>query len=484
MLGGGAGRRVLGGGLATVPGMADRPWQHDACSLVDAFRRGERSPLEELEATLAAIEASSLNAFSHLAVEEARAAARRADVTLPFGGVPVGIKELDQVKGWPDTEASVVLRDRVAPHDSTKVARLRAAGAVLAGLTTASEFGFVNVSRSELNGVTHNPWQHGRTAGGSSGGSAAAVAGGLVTIASGGDGGGSIRIPAGFCGLVGLKVTYGRIPKGPKADVTMRTAVPGCLSRSVRDTARWLDVTNGFDPRDPCSLPRVEGYEAGLGTHLDDLRGLRVAVVADWGGAYVAEAVWAQVAAAAELLIADAGLQRVDADTALPTMHAAWSLSGVPDLWATFGEFWPDRADDFTLEMRFALEHGPRQYDLDSRIRMTEARMAVNEAMADIFEQVDLVITASNPDVAFAADTPPPSVFGGRKVGAWNNGRLTFPANIYGCPAISIPVGTVDGLPVGMQVVAPHFREDVLLDLAWLVERNRPWPLTAPGAPV
>ena len=463
--------------------MADEPWQGDACSLVDAFRRGERSPVEELEATCAAIERSSLNAFGFLDPESAFAAARTADVALPFGGVPMGIKELDSVAGWPDTEGSVALRHRVATRDATKVARLRNAGAVLAGLTTASEFGFVNVSRNELHGVTHNPWQHGRTAGGSSGGSAAAVAGGLVTIASGGDGGGSIRIPAGFCGLVGLKVTYGRIPKGPMADVSQLTAVPGCLSRSVRDTARWLDVCNGADLRDPFSLPRVEGYEAGLGSHLPGIRGMRAAIVRDWGGAYVADLVWEQVQAAAELLARDAGLVLVDDVPALPTMHAAWSLSGVPPLWATFGEFWPDRADDFTRELRFALEHGPGRYDLETRVRITESRMAGNEAMADVFETVDLVLTASNPDVAFAADAAPPSVFGGVKVGAWNNARLTFPANLSGCPAVAIPAGTVDGLPVSLQVVAPRLREDVLLDLALLVERERPWPLVAPGAP-
>jgi aspartyl-tRNA(Asn)/glutamyl-tRNA(Gln) amidotransferase subunit A len=439
--------------------------------------------VEELQATYSAVERSSLNTFGFTDPEQAFEVARTADVSLPFGGVPVGIKELDSVAGWPDTEGSVALKDRIADRDATKVARLRSAGAVLAGLTTASEFGFVNVSRNELHGVTHNPWQHGRTAGGSSGGSAAAVAGGLVTIASGGDGGGSIRIPAGFCGLVGLKVTYGRIPKGPNADVSQLTAVPGCLSRSVRDTARWLDVTNGADLHDPFSLPRVEGWEAGLGTHLADIRGLRVAIVRDWGGAYVADLVWEQVQAAAELLVRDAGLSLVDDVPALPKMHAAWSLSGVPSLWGTFGEFWPDRADDFTREMRFALEHGPAQYDLATRVRITESRMAGNEAMAAVFEQVDLVLTASNPDVAFAADASPPSTFGGVKVGPWNNGRLTFPANLYGCPAIAVPAGTVDDLPVSLQIVAPRFREDVLLDLALLVERERPWPLVAPGAP-
>ena len=168
--------------------MADAPWSGDTCSLVDAFRAGERSPVEELEATLAAIEASSLNAFSYLDPEAARAAAATADVTAPFGGVPLGVKELDAVAGWPATEASIPLRDEIAGEDSTKVARLRAAGAIPIGLTTSSEYGGVNLTYTKLNGATHNPWDPEHTPGGSSGGSAAAVAGGLVTLATGGDG--------------------------------------------------------------------------------------------------------------------------------------------------------------------------------------------------------------------------------------------------------------------------------------------------------
>src|SRR4051794_12309817 len=195
--------------------MAETPWQGDTCSLVDAFRAGERTPVEELQATLAAIEASDLNAFSFLDPERALDAAKAADAARPFGGVPLGVKELTGVKGWPSTEASVVFRDRVASYTATMVTRLEDAGAVPFGLTTSSEFGGVNLTFTKLNGPTRNPWDEGRTPGGSSGGSAAAVAGGLCTLATGGDGGGSIRIPAAFTGLPGLKNTYGRIPKGP-----------------------------------------------------------------------------------------------------------------------------------------------------------------------------------------------------------------------------------------------------------------------------
>ncbi|HEY8092649.1 MAG TPA: amidase family protein, partial [Acidimicrobiales bacterium] len=123
-------------------------------------------------------------------------------------------------------------------------------------------------------------------------------------------------------------------------------------------------------------------------------------------------------------------------------------------------------------------------YGAEARAKIERRRTDLNEAMARIFEQVDLVITASNPDVAFSAEGPLPSVFGGLQGGVGNNGQLTFPANLHGCPAISIPAGTLDGLPVGLQVLGPHFTEPLLLELALLMERTRPWPLVAPGAPV
>src|SRR5581483_5526478 len=133
--------------------MADTPWLGDACSLVDAFRAKELSPLEALDASLAAIERSKLNAFSYVAADEARAAAQKADVSLPFGGVPMAIKELERVKGWPYTEASLLFKDEVAEVDGTQVARVRDAGGVLVGLTTASEIGFVNYTSTKLNGT-------------------------------------------------------------------------------------------------------------------------------------------------------------------------------------------------------------------------------------------------------------------------------------------------------------------------------------------
>lgn len=462
----------------------------DACGLVDAFRAKEISPVEALDACLEAIDASSLNALAHLDADGARVTAAISDVSLPFGGVPLGVKELERVAGWPFTQASVPLAADTAECDGTQVARLRAAGAVIIGLTTASEFGGVNLTRTNLHGTTRNPWNAERTPGGSSGGSAAAVAGGLLPIATAGDGGGSIRIPAGFTGLFGLKMTFGRIPKGPFTEINPLTAVIGCVSRSVRDTARWLDVCNGHDSRDPYSLPRVDGWEAGLGAL--DLAGARVAIVPDLGTAVVRPEVAAIVAEAGAALATAAGLRVVEAKLRIPDAGLEWALSGLVTVLAELGDKWPACADDLTFEINFGMQIAAERYGFEAAAAVETRRTKLNEAMADVFDQVDFVIAATSPDVAFAADGPLPFVVGGRNLmeevgleaAMGNNGALTIPSNIYGNPAVTIPAGSVDGLPVGMQVLGRHHAEALLLDLALLAERTRPWPLVAPGAPI
>jgi aspartyl-tRNA(Asn)/glutamyl-tRNA(Gln) amidotransferase subunit A len=462
------------------------PWLEDACSLVDAFRAGTLSPVEALDASIGAIEASELNAVCHLDLDAARAEAAAADVSLPFGGVPMGVKELEHVEGWPFTEASLVFADRKSAFDSTHVARLRAAGGVLVAQTTASEFGGVNCTSTKLHGVTRNPWDPARTPGGSSGGSAAAVSGGLLPIATGGDGGGSIRIPAGFTGLFGLKATYGRIPRGPQTLQPPLTVTLGCLSRSVRDTARWFDATNGFDPRDTLSLPPVSGWEAGLGS--TDLAGRRAVVSVDLGAAIVEPRVATLVTAAAEALIRDAGLQRVDVVVELPQGGLEWALSNLVGLVEELGGRYPACNDDLTPEIQIGMNLASHHYSVQSAGHADAFRIALNEQMADLFQQADVVFAATNPDIAFDAAGPMPTVVGDvdlittygfdRAIG--NNGALTIPANLSGHPAVSIPVGTIDGVPVGMQIIGRHHEEQLLLDLALRAERERPWPRVAP----
>ena len=265
--------------------------------------------------------------------------------------------------GWPYTEASLVFADRIGEHDATSVTRLRATGAVLVAQTTASEFGGINCTSTALHGTTRNPWDTTRTPGGSSGGSAAAVAGGLLPIATGSDGGGSIRIPAGFAGLFGLKATYGRIPKGPRAGVEPLTSVMGCLTRSVRDTARYFDACNGSDVRDPLSLPRVSGWEAGLGTH--ELRGKKVAIIPDLGIAQVRPEVADLVAGAGAELAKVAGLEIVFVEPHLPYLRGEWAMAGQVAFVADLGAAYPDCIEQLSPEMRIGLELYREQFSLE-----------------------------------------------------------------------------------------------------------------------
>ncbi len=465
------------------------PWMDDACSLVDAFRAKDLSPLEALDASIDAIGESPLNAFSHADFDRAREAAKHADVSLPFGGVPFGMKELERVREWPFTDASMIFKDRISDYDHTSVTRLRATGAVLAAQTTASEFGGINCTSTELHGTTRNPWNHAKTPGGSSGGTAAAVAGGLLPIATGSDGGGSIRIPAGFTGLFGLKATYGRIPRGPWASTQPITTVLGCLTRSVRDTARYFDTCNGFDPRDPLSLPAVGGWEAGLGSL--DLAGMKVAILPDLGVARVRAEVTDLVTTSAEHLAGAAGLQVVDVTPTLPPLRGQWSMAGQVGFVADLGSAFPDRIDELSREMRAGLEAAVQRYTLEKAAAIESYRRQLNEAMADLFAAVDFVMCSSNPDVAFAAEGPPPSTIPGadliHEIGfaraIMNSAALTAPSNLNGSPAMSIPAGLVDGLPVGLQVLAGHHGERSLLDLALVAEREMAWPKVAPGSP-
>ncbi|HWB65745.1 MAG TPA: amidase [Mycobacteriales bacterium] len=457
------------------------PWLGDACSLVDAFRAGELTPAEAVEAVIEAVESDPYNAVCHIDADGARKAAASADVNKPFGGVPFAVKELEMVEGWPYAYGTKLLEGMTGSYTMVHVERIRdIGGAIPVVQTTASEMGLVGYTSTIVHGTTTNPWDTARTPGGSSGGTAAAVSGGLVPIGTGTDGGGSIRIPAGYTGLVGLKTSFRRIPFAPMAQMEPLTSTVGCLSRSVRDTARWLDVANGAHPRDPFSLPRVDGFEAGLGSY--PLAGLRAAVLPDFGGAVVHPDITAVVEDAAAELIAAAGLKRVDVDFTLPDMGAAWVAPALPILWAGAGPFWPDVREMVTSEIAAALDLAA-SYDIAMAAAIDPVRKQLNEAVATLFEQADIVLCATCPDNAFSAEGPSPTAVGDVEVDPFNSGRLTMAMNITGLPAISVPAGlSPQGLPVGMQIVGMRHTDGLLLDLAALLERVRPWPLVAPAA--
>ena len=469
-------------------------YQRDMCELADGVRAGECTAKELLEAHLERIEHlnPTLNAVCHLDVDAARARADAVDAEVasggdpgPLGGVPVGVKELASVAGWPETEASLIYADRVAAHDDTEVARLRAAGAVLVGLTTASEFGAVCFTNTPLHGITRNPWNTERTPGGSSGGSAAAVAAGLFPVCTGGDGGGSIRIPASYCGLPGMKSTYGATGTGPGMFSFSQTSVRGPMVRSVRDAARYLDVIVGPTLTDPHSLLRpARGLEAQIvsGEAIEALRGLRVAWSSTLGYASAEHSVSALAREAADALIEAAGLEFVDVPIELPKPGTSWTVLGTMNEMAHAYEDMRDRVQDLTDVMRLSVasfEH----LRPDILLKAMRGRWQTVAASAALFEEVDLLLTPTTPTTAFEAEGRLAGLVNGKEVSLMGLGApFTAPFNLTGQPACSIPAGMVDGLPVALQVVARRHDDVHCLAAAALLEQQRPWPKLAPLA--
>jgi aspartyl-tRNA(Asn)/glutamyl-tRNA(Gln) amidotransferase subunit A len=455
----------------------------------DAVRRRELSAVELTEQCLTAIAASNpeLNAFVYLDADGAREAAARVDARIaagedpgPLAGVPFGVKDLDDCAGMPTTHGSRwYLGLPPVDHDSLHVARMRAAGAIPVGKTAAPEFGTFAYTASPALGVTRNPWNPERTPGGSSGGSAAAVSAGMVPFATASDGGGSTRTPAGFCGLVGLKSSYGRIPD-LTADHYGQTAVAGALTKTVADSARLLDIMAGPHRRDRCSLPApTVRYEDAIESL--DVSGMRVAWSSDLGFAVVDPEVAEIARTALDALVAAASLT-VDAHPiAFADPIPVWAKVGGADTWVHIPDgCWPDRADELDPLVRPGFDAAAR-VTLPKFGAVLRQRLAIEDAMADVFENVDVLATPMAAIPAFAAEGPMPREILGRRVHAGMSVPFAMLANLWGSPAISVPAGiTASGLPVGLHLMADRHREDVCLRLARVLEQARPWPLGAP----
>ena len=468
-------------------------WECDAWELADSVRSGDQSSAELLEVFAARVERfdPALNAFCHLDIDTARARAAEIDAAVargedpgPWAGVPMGVKELAQVEGWPDTHASQLYADAVASHDGTEIARLRAAGAVFVGLTTAPEFGSTNWTRSSLHGTTRNPWNPERTPGGSSGGSAAAVAVGMMPICTGGDGGGSIRIPSSYSGLFGFKVSFGRIGSAGPFDNSL-TSVPGPMCRSVLDAARYVDAIAGPTVIDPTSLPRpARSYEDVLrsGAAVESLRGKKAAWSSTLGYAVCDPEVEKLAHEAALALAADAGLELVDLPVMLPKPGRSWGILSSIDMVSQHGEAARDRLEDVTPVPRggFSMVERLTPEQLLTALRRRDEVLA---GVAAAFEEIDVLLTPTTATTAFAAEGPPPFEIGGQRVGGMGSVPFTAPFNISGQPAVSIPAGlSNEGLPVGLQVVTRRHDEELVLACGLVAEEHRPWPKLAPMA--
>jgi aspartyl-tRNA(Asn)/glutamyl-tRNA(Gln) amidotransferase subunit A len=302
----------------------------------------------------------------------------------------------------------------------------------------------------------------------------------MVPFCTASDGGGSTRIPAAFCGLVGFKPTFGRIPHEGVAP--SQTSVYGALTTTVQDAARHLDVAAGPDDRDRTTLPAVGACYERIIEELD-VAGLRAAWSADLGYAVVDPEVASLAEAAAHALAEAAGLDVVDRPISLTNPMELWLTLGAVDLWHDLEKgMWPERADDFDVLARLAYQ-STEGLSVKRIAQLQRAREALDAEVAALYRDIDVLLTPATAIPAFAAEGPLPMEINGQPVFPAMVVPFTRVGNLCWNPAVSVPAGTTaDGLPVGLQVMARRHADDVVLRLARVFEQARPWPRHAPLA--
>lgn len=412
-----------------------------------------------------------VQSFIHLAddaLDQARASDRRRRQRAParpLEGIPIALKDNYLTRAMPTTAGTTAGGIAFAQEDSACAERLRAAGCVLIGKTRTHEFAWGTTTPPVA-----NPWDLERIPGGSSGGSGAAVAAGFVPLGMGSDTGGSIRIPASFCGVVGLKPTFGRVSRHGIVPHSWSLDHPGPLTRTVEDAARVLNVLAGYDPRDPaCQDRSVPDHARGLER---GIRGLRVGVIDN----HFMDRNAPPVQACVEARIAD--LQREGASVTHFTMPIlAYGLGAIyaielassgayHDRWVAEG-----RSTEYQADVRALVEMG-RLVSAVDYLKAEQVRTLMAEEFKRLFEQVDVIVAPTEPITAWQRGRETLSIHGQDESVLAASWRLTYPFNLTGLPAISVPCGFDDeGLPIGLQIAGRPFDEPTVLRCAAAVER-------------
>ncbi len=447
--------------------------------LRECYANGDLSPVDVAKAILERAERldRELNAFVVIDHEGARsqaaASAERWRGNQPLSkldGVPVSIKDIVAMQGFATLSGSRTADpNAISDVDCPAVARLREAGAILIGKTHTPEFGWKGMTDSPLHGTTCNPWDTQRSPGGSSGGAGASVAAGLGPLAHGTDAGGSIRIPSSYCGLYGIKPTFGRVPHAPNESPYATLISNGPLARTVRDAACMLTVLTQPDARDWYAAPyQAIDFEAGLE---QGVAGLRIAYSPRLGGV-CAEPEIARMVADAVRRFEELGavVEEVDSvfDPLRPVFEDYWKagfahrLKGIPE----------DKHDLMDPGLRVLAEQG-LGVSLDTYYEAVAARARLGSAMELFHTRYDLLVTPTMPTTPPRADV----VYHSPEFDRWEHAvPYTVPFNLPGQPAASIPVGlAADGLPVGMQIVGPRFSEALILRASRAFEQAMPF---------
>lgn len=474
-----------------IPATQEELCYTPAVDLGQLIRGRKLSAVEVADAFLSRIEAVNprLNAYVTLDpvwtrrhAEAADEALARGEQTSPLHGVPFSIKDLNWTKGIRTTYGSNALKTFVPEQDDVIVERMLRSGCVPLGKTNTPEFGWLAITDNEVFGRTNNPWDLTRTSSGSSGGAAVAAAAGLAPISLGSDGGGSIRHPAAFCGIFGLKPSFGLIPNNPLSDGWFSLSHQGPLTRTVADAAAAMDVLAGFDGRYMYSAPLPpQNFLANL---QHNLKGLRVVFTPDFGFTPVEASV------------------RKAFDDAVPAFRELGCVvsPASPDMrdtreifkWVMFGELVgadlrhirPDGTSDLNPALHQFIM---KRKDLLARDYMKgmEMRRALIARVHEFFTKFDLLLT---PSMAIPPFTHPktmseyPHTVNGTEVGSQGWHPFTFPFNLTGQPAATVPCGfNAEGLPLGLQIVGRKFEDLLVLQASAAFEAARPWAQKKPA---
>lgn len=448
-----------------------------ARKMMNHYTRGDLSPVEVAKAQLERIEEvdAGIGAFCLVDAQETLAQARQSEQRYRYlerggllDGVPVAVKDSFYTRGWSTRFGSrTTVPDDTLGYESPTVSALRRHNAVRLGKTTMPEFGWKAVTDSPLTGVTVNPWDPTKTCGGSSGGNGAALAAGMCSLAVGSDIGGSVRIPASFCGVVGLKPTQDLAPvrRDIKSGLLLHA---GPMARTVEDLALAMDVLAEWDPMRPTRPTHGRSYSDVLG---EDVEGLRVALSPGLGWARVhpeVERAVIEVGRTLELL--DAWVSEVSPDVEEPT--ELYKTLFLPTLTMELENVDPALRDLLDPDFREAAEQG-RSVAAWQYVDALQRRRALISAMARLQQHYDVLVTATVPIPPFEAGREVPKDWPGERWWTWST--LTFPFNITGQPALSAPCGfTSGGLPIGVQFVGGRHREDLVLKAAHAYQRANP----------
>jgi len=453
------------------------------------IKKKQLSPVEVMDAVFERVHSlnPTLNAFCVLDEENARKSAKQAEKAVmsgdelpPLHGVPIGIKDLVPTKGIRTTFGSKIYEHYIPDEDDVCVARLKDAGGIIIGKTNIPELGYQCITDNPLFGLTRNPWDLGKTPGGSSGGSAVAVATGMTSLTIGNDGGGSLRIPTSFCGLYGIKPSFGRVPlypgcrnpKYPGASSWETLESNGPITKTVEDSALMLSIIKGPYHMDRHSLPN-DGMNYMEQIQNTDLKGLKIAYSPDWGYVTVDPAVRKITEKAVkvfeqlgcEIEIAHPGF--TDPLPAFGALIARDSdLTGLRKLAEVYGEEMDPSLLAF-IQKKWSAEE------------LTDAafvRQEVNIKMRTFMEKYDLVITPTSAAPPFEVGINGPNRINGQKVSRSHWLSFTAPFNMTGQPAANVPAGwTDDGLPIGLQIIGRHLDDSLVLRASAAFEEANPW---------